>query len=204
MKVGAVITSIMLAWAGTVSANLLTNPGFSSGSGTDADNWTEASNSGRENWGSHDGDAYLMALYGWNSATSDQVYQDVTGATAGSTYSLTFWHEGDAGWNGSAVSASMVWLDSGGSSIGTPVTVDLQPYATESWNNYVLNGTAPAGTVTVRVQLDATKPDGGAGAQKFDEFDLVAIPEPTALSLLGIATAGLLSLRRRMRTAHGR
>lgn len=200
MKVNALVVWATFVWAGAVSANLLTNPGFStegSGGAQDAADWTETSNCGREAWGSHDGDGYLMAQYGWNTQTSDQFYQDVTGATEGYTYTLSFWHEGDSGWNGTAVSASLVWLDNEGSSIGTPATVDLQPYFAESWSNRTLSGVAPSGTATVRVQFDATKPDGGSGSQKFDELDLVAIPEPTAMSLLGFTIAGLMSLRRR-------
>ena len=203
MKASVIVVLATFVLARAASANLLTNPGFSTegtGGAQDAEGWTEASNSGRENWGSHDGDGYLMSLYGWNAPTSDQVYQDVTGASEGYTYALTFWHEGDSGWNGTAVGASLLWLDSEGSSIGTPSTVDLQPYSTESWSNRTLSGVAPAGTATVRVQLDATKLDGGAGSQKFDELDLVAIPEPTAMSLLGLTIAGLMSLRRRRRS----
>lgn len=197
--VGAVVCVLMLSGM-ELSANLLVNPGFATqgaGGGADADGWTEASNSERQNWGSHEGDGFLMAVLGWNAPTTDQVYQDVPGG-AGLTYSLDFWHEGDANWSGTALSASLIWLDSDGNPVGTPATVDLQSTLLEAWTLHTVSGESPNGTATVRVQFDATKPADALGAQKFDDLDLTAIPEPATLGFVGFGLiAVLVRLRRR-------
>lgn len=197
--VGTVLCVLMLSGM-ELPANLLANPGFATqgtGGAGDADEWVEASNSERQSWGSHDGDGFLMAVLGWNAPTTDQVYQDVP-ASGGMTYSLDYWHEGDANWSGSALSASLIWLDSEGSPVGTPVSDDLQAYVLEPWTMRTLSGEAPAGTAAVRVQFDATKSPDALGAQKFDDLDLTAIPEPATLAFIGLGLVmGLVRFCRR-------
>ena len=82
--------------------------------------------------------------------------------------------------------------------MGTPVSDDLQASVLESWTKRTLSGEAPAGTATVRVQFDATKPADALGAQKFDDLDLTAIPEPATLGFIGFGlVAVLVRLRKR-------
>jgi hypothetical protein len=68
------------------------------------------------------------------------------------------------------------------------------------WRQHLLGGVAPAGTVDVRVRasmLDGLfNPDGNPQSAFFDDFELLAVPEPAALPLV-LASLGLLAARRR-------
>ncbi|HPF99760.1 MAG TPA: PEP-CTERM sorting domain-containing protein [Kiritimatiellia bacterium] len=203
---GMICAVALLATASAATANLLYNPGFNTngGGGTTPDGWTATGDAGKqgvENWGSHDGDGWLEAFYGWNAGTSATLFQNVAGA-ANSIYTLSFWQEGDDAWNGTAFSVSLLWLDATGSQIGTPATMDLQStaIANTGWTNQVLQATSPLNTATVRVQFAATSlAEAGAGAAKIDEvnFDVQAIPEPSTLALVGIPLIALAAMRRR-------
>ena len=155
----------------------LYNPGFTNGSGFDADNWIEDSlgDAARQSWGSHDGDGYLMSLPGYTPATHARFYQDVNNITVGYIYSLSFWQDGDGVWNGSNVTARLVWLDNGSNQISS-VTTNLDAYTGGSWTEISLDGRAPTNTSYLRIQFDADSPNGGGGAAKFDELILTELP----------------------------
>jgi MYXO-CTERM domain-containing protein len=76
--------------------------------------------------------------------------------------------------------------------------------ATRNWLQHTLVGTAPAGTVSVRVR--ASMVDGEFNidlphqAAWVDDFSLTAIPEPTSL-LMGLLGLGLAGAARRSRAA---
>ena len=66
------------------------------------------------------------------------------------------------------------------------------------WHEHSLTGTAPLGTVAVRVRasmLDGVNSDQNPQSAFVDDFTLV--PEPTGLAVLALAGAGLLARRRR-------
>ena len=203
---GMICAVALLATASAATANLLYNPGFNTngGGGTTPDGWTATGDAGKqgvENWGSHDGDGWLEAFYGWNAGTSATLFQNMAGA-ANSIYTLSFWQEGDDAWNGTAFSVSLLWFVATGSQIGTPATMDLQStaIANTGWTNQILQATSPLNTATVRVQFAATSlAEAGAGAAKIDEvnFDVQAIPEPSTLALVGIPLIALAAMRRR-------
>lgn len=165
----------------------LANPGFRFGNGADAFDWSEVSsteNARRESWGSHDGDGYLMALPGYSSGTFGAFSQDVPGIRGGYQCSLAFWQEGDGGWNGSNVTARLIWLDNGAGTLGS-VTTNLDAYTggAVSWTRIMLQGVAPPGTASVRVQFDAESPSGGGGAAKFDDL-LLTLTSPRGTGVL--------------------
>ena len=193
MKSSIATFTMMFVLVGAASANLLLNPGFS----PDLSNWTVnptgSDEISTETWGSHDGDGYMLAFSSWNGGDAVSLYQDVAAAPS-YEYTVDFWLEGETGWAGT-FGASMIWLDSGKNPVGTPVTLDLMPWAatTAPWTNLSMQGTSPSGTAFVRVQLSADS--SGTGAGKID--DITMIPEPTTLSLLGLAFAGLMGIRRR-------
>ena len=160
----------LIEWPG------LYNPGFTNGVSLDADNWTEVPSTeqaGRQGWGSHDGDGYLMSLPGYSSGTYGAFYQDIPDILPWYRYTLSFWQEGDNNWNGSNVTARLIWLDSGSNAIKT-VTKNLDAYTagSVSWTNLTLSGVTPAQAVTLRIQFDAESPASGGGAAKFDDFRL--------------------------------
>ena len=196
MKSSAVTILMVFALVGAASANLLLNPGFS----PDLSNWTVTPGGSDdvnvETWGSHDGDGHMLAFSSWNGGEAASIYQDVAAAPA-TTYTVDLWLEGETGWAGT-FGASLIWLDSGMTPVGTPVTKDLMPWAsvTAPWTNLSMEGTSPIGTAFVRVQLSADS--SGTGAGKLD--DITMIPEPTTMSLLGLAFAGLMGIRRRNRS----
>ncbi len=165
-----VIAAIALNAPGAVS---LFNSGLADGSGSDPDHWIESATAkaGRADWGSHDGDGWLMALPGYGAGTSGAFYQDVRDVRTGYRCSLSFWQEGDGGWNGSNVTARLIWLDGAAATLGS-VTTNLDAYTAGSvpWTNITLHGVAPPGTASVRVRFDAESPSSGGGAAKFDDL----------------------------------
>ncbi len=194
----AVGVAAALLAAASAHGDLL-NPGFADngGAGSTANNWTGSGKQGVQNWGSHDGDGWLQAFWEWGAGTSAQIYQDVAGI-GNAQYTLSFWQEGDEKWEGTAFTASLIWLDGVGSPIGSAAMLDLQDqaFANNGWTNRVLTGLSPAGTATVRVQFDASPMDSGDGAGKIDDLSLTeAIPEPAVASLVLIGV-GLLAQRR--------
>jgi len=153
----------------------LYNPGFTNGSAGDADSWTENTldEAARQSWGSHDGDGWLMSLPAYNSGTYGEFFQDVTNITPGYTYALSFWQEGDGAWNGSNVTARLLWLTSASNQIGSVASnLDAYTAGSVSWTNLFIDGTAPSNAAILRVQFDAASPSGGSGAAKVDDLSL--------------------------------
>lgn len=177
-------------------ANLLLNPGFddNSGAGSTPNYWTGSGKQGVQSWGSHDGDGWLEAFWGWGLGTTADLYQDIEG-DPNTVYTLDFWQEGDDAWNGTDFSVSMTWLDNTGGTLGS-TNMNLQSWATvnNGWTNHVFQGISPDNTSTVRLQFSASPIDDGAGAAKVDDLDLtsMAIPEPTVAAL--VALGGLMGL----------
>lgn len=172
------LTLLALVAARADAAVQLLNGGFTNGVDTNPDVWVENSLelSCRHTWGSKDGDGYLMGLNGWagGAGTFAAFHQDVANVVAGNTYALSFWQEGDGGWNGSDVTGRLLWLNADDDVIGG-VTTNLDAYTAGgvSWTRIVLAGVAPAGAVGARVQFDASiLPSGGSGAAKFDAMSL--------------------------------
>jgi len=170
---------VVLATRYSDGAVTLNNPGFTNGTGWDADDWTENSldEAARQSWGSHDGDGWLMSLPGYGSGTYGEFYQDIAGITPGCIYSLSFWQGGDAVWNGSNVTARLIWLDDASSIIGG-VTSNLDAYTSGSvsWTNITIDSVAPKQAAVLRVRFDAESPTGGSGAAKFDDLVLTELP----------------------------
>ncbi len=139
-----------------------------------------------------------------------KVVQTVDG-TAGADYDFSAWVKLQGGYSGfdplssTVTFMTMEFLDAASAVIDTQ-TLDLDdvvPYPTDpqgEWNQFSLNGTAPANTVSIRVSLGATgmANSGLALPQSamFDDLSLIetlpgagslaAVPEPSSLMLLSI------------------
>jgi len=107
----------------------LLNGGFTNGVATNPDVWVENSLelSCRHTWGSKDGDGYLMALPAYKSGTFGAFYQDIPGVKPGFRYTLTFSAAGEPPYNGSNVTARLIWLNNAMTPIAS-TTKDLDAY----------------------------------------------------------------------------
>ncbi len=84
----------------TVQANLLSNPGFETGSGADADVWVESGDAKRESWGDFaelGTGTWGIGIMDWSGAKDGEVYQDVSGITPGTQYQFDIWTKRDGG-----------------------------------------------------------------------------------------------------------
>jgi hypothetical protein len=108
------------------------------------------------------------------------VTQTVPG-TAGGNYTFSGWSKWETNYSGGQATATqtkleLAFLDGGGLVIGTPVTLDLRTQQMNGmdWKQHTLMGTAPTGTVNVRVTGFATGMENTTGQQGafFDDFSL--------------------------------
>jgi hypothetical protein len=120
---------------------------------------------------------------------------------------------GTAGYNLSAFMSSYLndtdvghaqidFLNATGGSLGTALLNDSDPGPDNVWNLNSLSGSLPVGTATMRLSLFGTRTAGGAGPDGYiDNVDLqvVAVPEPAAVGVVGGGLFALTLLRKRRR-----
>ncbi|MFN3409362.1 MAG: immunoglobulin domain-containing protein [Limisphaerales bacterium] len=165
------LTALMATSA--LASNLLLNPGFDSGSGTTAANWTKYGAANRETWANRTG-THGMSLQWWVGFTGG-FYQDVA-AQPGYTYDLTAWFLDDAAAVvTSQYSMKLEWLDSTGTNILGLVSNNISPLVNNTWQQLGLSGTAPAGTVFARVVFEGDLMVSGE-TLKIDDVELLATP----------------------------
>jgi len=131
--------------------------------------------------------------------------QDVSGAVAGQSYSLSAWYFMERFYSGfdefrdTNTILSLEFLDAGnailgGSSVDIDTVYDQQAVGT--WQQFTVDGVAPVGTVALRVKssflrgsFEASNPQSAF----VDDFTLT--PEPASLTLLALGAAALIRRR---------
>ncbi|MCA9282628.1 MAG: hypothetical protein KDA30_11360 [Phycisphaerales bacterium] len=216
----AASAAVLLCAAGA-QAGLLVNPFLETGADQDsADGWTllepnvddtgsPVDTASFQGFANHEvGGArglWFRSFEGGNgpgspATVSATLYQDLPG-TPGQTYTLSAWFKEEANFIGQN-SLFIEFLGAGDSLISSAVLdVDAVQINDSTWRQFMVNGVAPMGTVTVRVGANmfdgmfSTTP--GAQSTFVDDFELSAIPAPAGVVVAGVGLTGLAARRRR-------
>jgi hypothetical protein len=196
------------AFNSTVSANVLTNPGFetddaSAGDVAGATGWSGFNSSfTTRSVVPHSGLQDLKVFGPFFVGGGAGVVQGGFAATPGQAWTASSWLRDDSsdamqGTNFAVV--QLQFLDSTNTVLSTfesPHFTAADPVNT--WEQETANGAAPAGTTSaqiVLVHVQINNPVTG-GSVFWDDASLAVAPEPGSLALLGIG-GGLLAMRRR-------
>lgn len=202
------------AVVGSAQAGISSNGGFESGSGADADNWTQLEIFGGTGGANaiadrvagmgHTGD-YAMELsvvgaLDFGPVAEIQQQTTVGSVVGGQEYTFSFWSMGTSG-PGSVAFYEVSWFDGDGSNGGGPQgsATGLQVFAmTGSYSQITLSGLiAPsaADSVFIQIRLVTGAFEGASGQLFVDDVSFSAVPAPGAAALLGMG--GLVASRRR-------
>jgi len=108
---------------------------------------------------------WLRAFAGQGGETVDAVMTQTVPGVAGGDYTFSAWSKWEVGYSGgidptgaqnSETVMQLEFLDSASSVIGVPLSLDLFAAGQRNgadWQQYFLNGTAPAGTENVRISV---------------------------------------------------
>ncbi|MEJ0089429.1 MAG: family 16 glycosylhydrolase [Limisphaerales bacterium] len=144
------------------TGNILANPGFETGSGSVASNWTTVGSQPpmRVNTGAH-GDSYSMQLLVTNTASTantSEIDQNVTAAggvpvIAGQTYTFSFWAKQISSGVSYVQNYGITWRNSGGGTVGS---TGLHGFSAGNgvWSQFTVNNlVAPANAVNAYLQI---------------------------------------------------
>lgn len=203
----------------TVSAGLcaaaVTNGGFESGTGADADNWNEIEIAGgamgamatadRTASNVHTGDwAMQLNVTGapdFGPVAEIQQQTSVGSVAAGQMYDFSFWAAGTPG-PGSVAFYEVLFFDGDGSNGGGPQgsATGLQTFALNStYTEFGMSGlVAPTGadSVLISIRLVTGAFDGASGEAFIDDVSFSVVPAPSAAALLGLGAVGVMRRRR--------
>ena len=158
------IVMLVIGLAGSVSQAQLLNGDFEAGSGTTPANWTKYGACSREGWANNTlGGANGMALTWWVGLTGG--FHQNAAANPGDTFTLSAWFHNDAPAVVTSVySMKLEWLDNTTNIIST-ASNNVSPVVNNVWQQLNLVGTAPVGTVMVRVVFEGDLLVSGETAQ---------------------------------------
>ena len=209
-----VAAAVALTAGSSLGANIVVNPSFETGTGADADGWTEIEVVGgtataiadRVMSDPNTGD-YSMSFAVVGEPTFGPVaeIQQQTGVgtvVPGQVYDFSFFSRGIAG-PGSVGFYEVSWFDGDGSNGGGPQgsATGLQTYSLGAV--YASNGqtglVAPVGadSVFIQIRLVTGAFDGASGSASIDDVSFAQVPEPSSIGLLVLGGAGILLRRRR-------
>ncbi len=128
---------------------------------------------------------WLRSFTGSTGQPADATVSQTVPGVPGGDYTFTAWSNFQPNYPGglpgfpTETMLELAFLDAGGAEIGAPLTLDVanEQMNDATWREHTLNGTAPTGTVSVRVSgmgLDmVTNPAGGQQSAFLDDFSLV-------------------------------
>ncbi|MEM8946217.1 MAG: hypothetical protein AAGD11_13675 [Planctomycetota bacterium] len=129
---------------------------------------------------------WLKPFVGDAAQPADGFLTQTVPGVEGGEYTFNGWARWEANYSGGDPSFNtetfmeLAFLDGTGSEIGSPIALDLSTTAQANggpWLDHTLTGTAPAGTVEVRVSAGALgmedNPLGGQQSAFFDDFSLM-------------------------------
>lgn len=153
-------------------ANLLSNAGFESGSGQEADNWQRFDQSeGRESWAARNGSAGF-ALYGWVNNGHGGIWQDVHGQTSGLWYAFSTYARAEDNFHADSVCLKLEWFDESDMKIHE-TEYEIGSHLSDTWQVFTHMAKSPPGTRMVRVVLAGSRfhPPTGVSGDKACMFD---------------------------------
>jgi hypothetical protein len=197
-----VATGIMTATAS--AQNLIINPGFEAGPGASADSWNLAQAAGGPVYGVRTNDNafagsfnYEIHLASVGAGPVVRFEQDAVPVIGGTSYNFSFYADALDGSAGDATQWDIQWFNGG--LIGE---TGFQSYNPGN-NAYALITSmvnAPAGATAANVIFyNAGAADMSQSATvDFDNVSLVAVPEPSIISLMGMGVfSAVLVMRKR-------
>jgi PEP-CTERM motif len=159
-----------------------------------------------------DGNYALMGTQAAGSAYNNEgAYQIVSGVTAGATYNFTAYALTDITISSpftanpgvpGPVDIQLQFLDASLNNLSTDDYGWSPTGPINTWTQYSVSGTAPAGTAYASVYLFYMY-DGAQTSEQdlyYDSASLVAVPEPATLSLVGMGLASSFLLIRRRKS----
>lgn len=176
------------------ASNLLLNPGFESGTGANADEWTEFGDASRT---ATNASAAIAALSGFNSIKifgpfnptfgAAGTYQNITGANAGEVWRFDGF---GLNWSGDPMTstntfgiARLIFLNAN----NNPIQINESQHFDSTtplnqWQAFQVTATAPVGTVTVQAILLHVGIAGFGGSVWWDEVSAAPISDPRSLA----------------------
>lgn len=194
--------------AGAASANMVTNPGFETGtfSGWNSyGTWNVSNNTNVVHSGTYAAVNSLAVAAGTTPGGYSGLYQNISDPNAaGHAFNASVWIFTAETKDYSKAYFQVQFQSSTGSVLQQDVTsavIGDQAYTQYSLSNLL----APTGTAVIQVQGVVAEISGliassaNTGYTAFDDFSLAPVPEPAGVALMAVGIAGLALVSRRRR-----